>query len=115
MSCSLLYPKELCHASLVSLVEASLFQLEDGMTPDLDSILATLMDIASGMEYIHSKNVIHGDLKPENVLVKKDSNKSQGFISKIADFGLCTTIDSTQTHVSNFKGGTPFYTAPEVG
>ncbi len=108
-------PQELCQASLSAIKEASIFLLEDGLTPDLHCILAILVDTASGMEYIHSKNIIHGDLKPENVLVKEDPSVPNGFAAKVADFGLCTTIDTTQTHVSNFRRGTPFYVAPEVG
>ncbi|CAN7140259.1 serine/threonine/tyrosine-protein kinase HT1 [Brassica rapa] len=40
------------------------------------------LDIARGMEYIHSRHVVHRDLKPENVLIDED------FQLKIADFGI---------------------------
>lgn len=39
------------------------------------------------MEYIHNKNLIHGDLKPENVLLKVDKTSPIGVVGKISDFG----------------------------
>ncbi|KAF2297705.1 hypothetical protein GH714_002366 [Hevea brasiliensis] len=48
----------------------------------LQRLIAVALDIARGMEYIHSQGVIHRDLKPENVLI------DQEFHLKIADFGI---------------------------
>jgi serine/threonine protein kinase len=60
-----------------------------------------LLEIASGMAYVHSQGVIHRDLKPENVLLTSKN------AVKIADFGLARfdpVADSTMTHC-----GTPYY------
>lgn len=45
-------------------------------------LIAVALDIARGMEYIHSQGIIHRDLKPENILINQD------FQMKIADFGI---------------------------
>ncbi|PRQ28953.1 putative protein kinase TKL-Pl-4 family [Rosa chinensis] len=62
-------------------LRAYLHKLECKSLP-LEKLIAIALDIARGMEYIHSQGVIHRDLKPENVLIDKD------FRLKIADFGI---------------------------
>lgn len=34
------------------------------------------------------KNIIHGDLNPNNVLLKRDPSSSRGVVCKLCDFGL---------------------------
>ncbi|KAK7246499.1 hypothetical protein RIF29_41368 [Crotalaria pallida] len=62
-------------------LRAYLHKLEH-KTVSLQKLIAFALDIARGMEYIHSQGVIHRDLKPENVLINDDSHL------KIADFGI---------------------------
>ncbi|CAI8591133.1 unnamed protein product [Vicia faba] len=47
-----------------------------------EKLIAFALDIARGMQYIHSQGVIHRDLKPENVLIDEDSRLI------LADFGI---------------------------
>ena len=38
--------------------------------PAMQRVVATALEIAAGMSHIHSKNVVHSDLNPNNVLMQ---------------------------------------------
>ena len=57
--------------------------------------------------YCHSLNIVHRDLKLENVLVSKD------FKVKLIDFGFSLCLPS-ENHILYDYCGTPNYIAPEV-
>ena len=63
--------------------------------------------ILNGMQYLHSNNVVHRDIKCANVLISVEGT------AKLADFGSAHIIDEN-TGPAQGEGGTAFWMAPEV-
>lgn len=51
-------------------------------------VLHTALEIAQGMKHLHSMRLIHGDLKPSNILLRRNRAHWRGFESKVADYGM---------------------------
>nr|POE70211.1 serine/threonine-protein kinase ctr1 [Quercus suber] len=72
--------------------------------------LLIAMDVAFGMEYLHGKNIVHFDLKSDNLLVNlRDSHRP---ICKVGDLGLSKV--KCQTLISGGVRGTLPWMAPEL-
>jgi serine/threonine protein kinase len=86
-------------------------------TQSVDQIKYQLcLDIAAGIESIHSLNIVHGDLKPDNVLVFENEGKIDvPYIAKLSDFGLCIDLQPTSSSITpELYRGTPVWTGPET-
>eukprot|EP00029_Vermamoeba_vermiformis_P003765 TRINITY_DN14298_c0_g1_i1.p1 TRINITY_DN14298_c0_g1~~TRINITY_DN14298_c0_g1_i1.p1 ORF type:complete len:615 (-),score=58.31 TRINITY_DN14298_c0_g1_i1:15-1859(-) len=71
------------------------------------TILSYAHDIASGLAYLHGRNVIHRDLKSANILLFDGKTRA-----KIADFGQSRFLRNQS--IAKTIVGTPFFMAPEV-
>ena len=83
-------------------------------TTDEALIWRFIKDVSSGLAYLHSKNILHRDIKPDNVLADAEGN----FL--ITDFGVSTKMkstlrrNSTRSMTDEDISGTIGYMAPEL-
>lgn len=98
---------ELCDASLDHCYNEH--QKYHGPMPSPKDIL---LQLATGLHYIHSKMLIYCDIKPENVLI---SASTDPVLIKLADFGLSKPVNNKGTFLlsSGIKGSN-YWMAPEV-
>ncbi|XP_060605820.1 serine/threonine-protein kinase/endoribonuclease IRE1-like [Ruditapes philippinarum] len=98
---------ELCTATLASYI--------DGKSKfDLDPI-TILYQAMSGLNHLHSLDIVHRDIKPQNVLISQPD--SQGKVrAMISDFGLCKKLAAGRLSFSRRSGaaGTEGWIAPEM-
>jgi serine/threonine protein kinase/Tfp pilus assembly protein PilF len=69
-----------------------------------------LDQICAAVEYAHSKNVIHRDLKPGNIMLVADEFEEETI--RILDFGIAKVLDAT-LGINTQVAGTYYYTSPE--
>ncbi len=79
-------------------------QKSGGLLPVNYAVEMTI-GILSGLEFLHSRNIIHRDIKPANILL-------QGDTPRLADFGISRLMKTNS--ISLNAAGTPFYMAPEA-
>lgn len=92
---------------VTELAQGQLYEIleEDKKLPEKE-IRKIAMQLVAGLFYLHSNNVIHRDIKPQNVLISANG------IIKICDFGFARAIEN-KAMITSIKG-TPLYMAPEL-
>ena len=76
--------------------------------PDFKKIMQIMQEVTLALSYAHSKNIIHRDIKPGNILVDTDGKPY------LTDFGLARNVkDDTRLTISGVAMGTPSYMPPE--
>ncbi|MBM7502636.1 protein kinase [Agromyces aurantiacus] len=122
----------LTHPALVTLFDAAndpethreflVMELVEG--PDLREVLRSgpipgadatrmLADLAEGLHVIHSRGIVHRDVKPANVLLASAHLPTRRWHAKLADFGIARLLDESRLTATGRIIGTPGYLSPE--
>lgn len=108
-----LFILEYCDKGSLELMihKEKIFQKQGSFKRDL---VLTLLDISKAMEYLHQRGIVHGDLKPANVLVKNCKDGIRDWNCCIADFGSSLRRENMSQSSFISQGCTLAYRAPEI-
>ena len=114
---------------VMELMETSLFMaLHEGKIPTFSRRRSLLKGVASAMEFLHTRGIVHRDIKSMNILLSRGNDENEAFsVAKLADFGEAKEKGFATTHAMTMSmstssgpgaaggvSGTVAYQAPEV-
>src|SRR5690606_2689554 len=77
--------------------------------PPLDAVRRTLREVADALAYAHARGVVHRDIKPDNILLDRESGRAM-----VTDFGIARALEEgARLTVTGIAVGTPAYMSPE--
>jgi len=96
-------------------VEPAIASLDKFLTQSTswNARLQMCLDIASALECLRECEILHNDLKPQNVLVFRQDDGTESYVAKLADFGLAITPDEKNSRWFIDYGKTTDWKPPE--
>ncbi|ESO07391.1 hypothetical protein HELRODRAFT_76519 [Helobdella robusta] len=85
----------------------SRLKLQKGLPLEEKQIVEWFVQIAMALQYMHSKNILHRDLKTQNIFLTKNR------IIKVGDLGIARVLESSNDMAKTLIG-TPYYMSPEI-
>ena len=79
---------------------------------DAEFVVDVTSQIAAGLKFLHDNNVIHRDIKPQNLLLHQEP-RTDLLLVKISDFGMSRAIGEATDYLKT-QCGTKMYMPPEA-
>ena len=84
-------------------------QLAREARPPIETIRRTLREVADALGFAHAHGVVHRDVKPDNILIDRESGRAM-----VTDFGIARAAEGdSRLTVTGVAVGTPAYMSPE--
>ena len=96
---------ELCDCELAELLNKSKTGFDSALIKDI------MIGLNNAFSYMNQSEIIHRDIKLENIMLKYTDSSKKKFIPKINDYGISRTL---QNGIASTFCGSPLYMAPEV-
>jgi len=98
---------EYCDMNLYNYLEG---HCKDYFSLDFDHKSRWMLELLEAVSYLHSKKILHRDIKPQNILINNEASK---WVIKVCDFGISSQFTENKTFTSTAHA-TPIYSAPEL-
>lgn len=79
----------------------------EGVLIDENEVVEWIIQMALGLQYLHQHNILHRDLKTQNVFLSKNK------VAKLGDLGIAKVLSTTMDMATTIIG-TPYYMSPEL-